>query len=91
MAGPHAPAVALADPLMLNPMPSGPGRFPMARHPLVTISHPTPISAQPDVAGYRRHPDHFFTGRRRRNHYDAARGVPLVGDYDAPGECRSDY
>jgi hypothetical protein len=91
MPGPHAPAITLPDPLVRDPVSSRARRLPMTWHPLVAIPDPSPISAQPHVARYRRDPDYFLAGRRRSHHHDAARGMPLIGDDDAAGESRSDH
>jgi hypothetical protein len=91
MPGAHAPAITLPDPLVRDPVSSRARRLPMTWHPLVAIPDPSPISAQPHVARYRRDPDYFLAGRRRSHHHHAARGMPLIGDDDAAGECRSDH
>jgi hypothetical protein len=90
MPGPHAPTISLPNPLMRDPMPSGPRRLPMARYPHMAVPDPFPIPAQPHVTGYRRHTDHLLARTGRRDHHDTARDMPLIGDDDTAGECRSD-
>lgn len=62
----------------------------MTRHPLMPIPDPSPVAAQPYIAGCRRDADHFHTWGRRRDHHDTARIMPLIGDNDASGECGGD-
>ena len=90
MAGSHAPAVTLPDPLVHDPTPSGPRRHPMTRYPLMAIAHPSPISAQPHVTRYGRYTDYFLTRSRRGDHHDTARIVVLGGGYHTPGQCQTE-
>src|SRR5882757_7422081 len=78
MPGFHAPAIALPDPLMRDPVPSGVWRRPKPGHPFVAVANPAPISIQPHVAGRGRDADDFFSRLRGGHHHHAASVVPLV-------------
>lgn len=58
----------------------------MSRDPFVTVAGPVPISAKPNVARHRRHPNDFHARRRRRHHHDAAGIVALIRYDDATRE-----
>jgi hypothetical protein len=80
---PHTPAVALSHPLMADPMTSRTRWRPMTRHPLMTIADPTPVTAHPDVTRNRSCADALLPRRRRCDHHDAARVMPLIRNDDA--------
>src|SRR3984885_13983022 len=83
VSGLHAPAVALAHPLVGDPVPSGTGRFPMTGRPFVAVADPAPITAQPYVSRRRRFTDGLDTRRRRRNHDHPAGIMSLIGSNHA--------
>ena len=82
----HAPAVALAHPLVRRPCVAGPRRGPAAVDPDVAVAHPVPVAAQPDVARRGCDAVDFLARRRRRHQDDATHVVTLVRDDDTRGQ-----
>jgi hypothetical protein len=82
MAGPHVPSIALADPLMSDPMTSGMGRRPVALDPFMPTADPIPISADPYISRRRCYADDLDTGRRRRHHHYSVGIIMTLIRYD---------
>lgn len=78
MSGLQPPSVTLPNPLVSHPVPTGPRRRPVPRHPLMAVTYPGPIPAQPDVTRRRRHADDFLPRRRRSHHHHAIRIMALI-------------
>jgi hypothetical protein len=83
MTGPHAPAIALANPGVRDPMMAGPPGGPTSGDPFVPSADPIPIAIDPHVARRRSDANDFHPRRRRRHHDHAVRVVTLIGDHDA--------
>jgi hypothetical protein len=58
----------------------------MTRHPLMSIADPTPVASHPDVTGNGSYAYDLLARRRRRDHHDAPRVMPLIRHDDASGE-----
>ena len=58
----------------------------MTRHPLMSIANPTPVASHPDVTGNGGYGDDLLARRRRCDHHDAPRVMPLIRHDDAPGK-----
>jgi hypothetical protein len=52
----------------------------------MSIADPTPVASHPDVPGNGSYADDLVARRRRCDHHDAPRGMPLIRDDDASGE-----
>src|ERR1700733_2720698 len=99
VSGLHAPAVALAYPLVGDPVMSGMARFPVALRPFVSVADPAPITGQPYVPRRRRFTDGLDARRRRRNHDHPAGIMALIGSnhrgpqghrqHEAAWQCRA--
>src|SRR6266436_4197368 len=88
----HAPAVALAYPLMRDPMMSGMGRRPASLDPFMPSADPIPVSADPYVSRRGGHADDLYTRRRRRHHHHPVSIiVTLVGNDHAPRQGHDEH
>jgi hypothetical protein len=54
----------------------------------MSIADPTPVTADPDVTGNGSYADDLLARRRRSDHHDAPRVVPLIRHDDASGKCQ---
>src|ERR1700730_13153293 len=83
--GPHAPAIALADPLMSDPMMPGTRRCPMALDPFMPAADPIPVSTDPHISRRWGYADDLHARRGRRHHHQAVGIImALVGNDHAP-------
>jgi hypothetical protein len=52
----------------------------------MSIADPTPVASHPDVTGNGSYAYDLLARRRRRDHHDAPRVMPLIRHDDASGE-----